>query len=127
MFIPQWFKNELKIIDPRYYITIDKNWYQIRYDKTVPSEDDEGKPCMRMESFILAEYRDLDYRAIGDMKFRKWLGRHYEVPDKPEAWMEKMYKRPSIERKQKERKEASEQVAEGLMKAHEFEKRKYFT
>lgn len=128
MHVPAWFKKELRWLDPTYYITLDESCgdYEIRKDVTFAIPGPEGKTKWFTESKILALFKKLDDSAMADLRFRKWLGRRYEVPNKSKQWLEMIIKRDK-EMKAKKKAEAQEMIAEGLMKMHRMETTKTFT
>jgi hypothetical protein len=133
MRVPGWFLRELSFIDPRYYVVIEGDGfttpfsYQIRFNKKVFTEGPDGKWVWHWDSPILAEFDHLNDEALNRLRYRKWLGRHFEVPDKTEAWKDRAYRKPRKEKLARVKESVIDDQTEMIHEAYMYDKRKYYS
>jgi len=125
--IPKWFRRELKVLDPTYFIGYDKaiNMFHIlkviEYDQQV-----DGKSVHTKETQIRATFDELDQAAMNSLKKRKRMGDEWMARgDRFAYW--KMLKAKEKARKDKEGEEAVDIISEGLMKGYDLKTKKKFT
>jgi hypothetical protein len=122
--VPNWFARELSLIDERYYVTWDDDngYYRIQLD--VYQLVNIGKEIVRINHPLTrAVFDDFDRRVLDDMQKRKWINRHFRTNDRYYKWL----KAQEEERKAKEHENATDMMAEGIIKMDRMENTKTFT
>ena len=126
--IPNWFKRELKLLDPTYKIGYDKsiNRFHILKPGAVYHLVVDKKLVTRRETLIRATFENLDQAALDSLNKRKRMGDKWMANGDRDAYWKDL-KRQEKARKDKMGEEAIDQISEGLMKAHELSTTKKFT
>lgn len=126
MFVPEWFKKELEVIDPRYFVIYnDKfDYYQVkhRFEYVVVVD---GRLNKREGEAALATYTHLNDSAVTDMRRRKQIGLKFQRTYNPNAYLQ-WIKAMNREANQKAHRLALEMTAEGLMKIYNFDRVKQY-
>jgi len=122
MYIPRSFLHELKIIDPELFVVQD---YETgTYDIWKDCEFDVGNKHWKEERMI-DSFERLNDDALTKLRYRKWLGRKYNVVEDPKryhAWIKETNK-VAIEKKHNL---ALDMMTRGFMKIHEHGTKKTF-
>ncbi len=130
--IPRWFEQELKILDPRYYVARDKDYHywKIMQDVEVVVDTFQGERAKRTVSVARATFDFLNDDAMNSLRKRKRIGttweRTHETGEKNDtAYLRHLKAKEKAERKKRIR-EARLMQAEGYMKIHKLEHSKTF-
>ena len=119
MVVPEWFKKELEVIDPRYFVVYnpDYNYFQVRhrFEYVVVTNGGLNK---REGEAALATYTHLNDSAITDMRRRKQIGLKFQRTYNPNAYLQ-WIKAMNREAQQKAHRLALEMAAEGFMKIYQ--------
>jgi len=117
--VPNWFKKDLKIIDPNY-----RAIYNPEYDLFEIKNRIEIRKANvpKWLVFNLAVFKELNEEALTNLRYRKYLGRKYSKKGEYLKWIQSM----NSEAKLKRRQLALERMAEGFIKIQNFGKKKYF-
>jgi len=119
--IPDWFERELKVLDDSYFVEYHRNYNYYVIKKKLNKLE---RGYLQETEVWLATYPRLNDRAMANLRYRKWLGRKLEgEPEKYFRYLKNLNK----EAKEKAKELGYEMMAEGLMKIHQYERRKIFT
>lgn len=122
MEIPSWFKKELRIVDPTYWVKMDKEkgLYQIVKDVDIWIELPHHHKRARVRGpRIVTISRDLNQALIDDLKHRKELGRKLNIVENPMNEL-RYLKEQEDAAKKKEEELMLDMITEGIMKADRF-------
>ena len=125
MYVPEWFKKELKIIDPTYYVFPNEkyNYYEIRKDFHWYNGN-EGTEHRASPS--LANFKLLNNAALDSLRERKRRGLQFERKYYKDKVLREI-ERENREIREKNKEEALEMMTEGFMKIDQLERRRMFT
>lgn len=122
MYIPVWFTKALNIIDPELFVAID---YEARtYDIWKECEFEFGHERWKEERMI-DSFERLDDNALTKLRYRKWLGRKFNIEEDPtryHAWI----KEQARIAQEKKHNLAMDMISRGWMKIHDHETKKTF-
>ena len=119
--IPDWFERELKVLDDSYFVEYHRNYNYYVIKKKLNKLE---RGYLKETEVWLATFPRLNDRAMANLRYRKWLGRKLEgEPEKYFRYLKNLNK----EAKEKAKELGYEMMAEGLMKIHQYERRKIFT
>jgi len=125
--VPKWFRRELKLLDPTYWIGYDTHsdsfhiMKDIGYNLVV-----DGVRTHFSETQIRASFKHLDRVAMTSLKRRKYLGNKFNAKGDEMAYW-KDIERKDAEQKAKTSNDAIDQITEGVMKAHKLSTVKTFS
>jgi len=121
--IPAWFKRELKIIDPEFYVVYDEEGDVFDVHKKCILGTGKNK---YVEDCVVAYFTIPNSAALDSMRRRKQLGIELDVERNPERHRKWLFYQQMKTKKAKEE-EAIEQITEGLMEIDKYAKRKKVT
>ena len=124
--IPDWWIKDLHDIDPTYYVVYSQIYDYFTITKKVRYLYEDGGKMEHVEREVpLAVFRDLNDRALDNLRQRKAIGRKFERENNPTAYLD-WIKSERKEARRKQRELALEMKAEGFMKIHQAETRTGF-
>lgn len=119
--IPQWFKRELKNIDPRLEIEYDSYYnYFVIYITVGVYSYMGGRRRHFKDRITKACFTHLNDKAMADLRYRHWLAQKYNARGDRDALM-KMWKAEEREAKQKIKNHSVDMMVEGLKKMQEID------
>ena len=119
--VPNWFKRELKILDPKYYVVYNDhyNYFEIKHTVRIIRH---GREFISRPN--LAVFKVLNDAAMTNLRKRKYVGRKFQGDTKKYLnWI----RRNNEEAKEKKRQIGLEMMTEGYMRIHNLGRRTYFT
>jgi len=127
MYVPNFFRRQLKIIDPELFVVKDEslNMYDIWKIVNVELET-RFKHIRYKERRLVASYRYLNDDALANLRYRKWLGNKFETGKDPRKYLKWLKDQEKEERKKKIA-VARDMQAKGWMKIYNTGRRKMFT
>ena len=127
MHVPEWFKRELKIIDPTYYVFMNNNvgynYYEIRKDFHWFNGTDRTE---HWASPSLANFKLLNNAALDSLRERKRRGLQFEKKYYEDRLLQEI-KRENREIREKNKELALDMMAEGFIRIEDQGRRKMFT
>ena len=116
--IPQWFRRELRFIDPRMEIEYDPHYNFFNIYITVGIEaysKAEGRRVRRNERILKGCFRDLNETAMRELHERHWIAQRYMAKGDRNAYT-KMIASNNNEYREKQKQLAVDMMTEGSKK-----------
>lgn len=126
MYIPEWFKRDLKNLDPTYFIAYNDhyNYFEIKKRFHYYVKDSWGRIEERLETPNLATFKHLNEDAMTNLRKRKRMGEKFEGDTaKYIRYIQSLHR----ESKKKARQLRLEMMAEAFIRMYNMGKIKYFT
>jgi hypothetical protein len=117
--IPNWFKRELRNIDPRLEIEYDQHYNFFNIYITVDLYlYDKGKKIHIRERLLKACFRDLNEKAMSELRERHWIAQRFNARGDGKAYLRQIQSN-NREAKKKQKKLAADMIVEGMKKIYE--------
>jgi hypothetical protein len=122
--VPNWFKRELRTVDPNYYVVINEESqvYRIMMNSDVVVQSPFRGAYRIIGPKTVDVFRYLNDEALTKLRYRKWLGRQMKIIENPNAEWNFLQAQEKAA-KAKEMDLVYDMMAEGGMEAYKIDRK----